>query len=498
MAGRPATLRVDILADAKKVGPGVNEAESKFSKLGGTLAKVGKIAAVGLAAGLGAAAAGAFKLAQGAAEDEAAAAQLANTLRQATGATDKHVAATERWITKQGAALGVADDELRPAIARLAAATGDLSEAQDLAALSMDVAAGTGKSLEQVTEAMAKAANGSVGGLGRLGVATKDAAGNTLSLEQITDKLAKTYKGSASTAANTAAGRFGRLKLQMGELGETVGGKLLPIGNKLAGWALDKMLPAATKLGGRLAKNLGPAFQAVGSFITKRAVPAVRDIHSWFVDKIVPGLQRYVTPILDGVRSMFGKLSDAVERNREPLAKIGNAMREVAEFIADKVLPIVGKLIGEGFEALGTVIGTVIDAIGTLVGWLDTAIDKMGQLVDWVGKIDMPDLKLPGFLGGSVGNLTVTGVRLVGVGPSYDQRRGFTSAAAGAWSAVSSASRDQLAPGSYTVVDARTYVDVDNRAGLADEAELARKLDRILREHAARLGRTSSFAAVTP
>lgn len=487
--GRSAILKVDILADAKGTAKGVDEADGRFRKLGSTLGKVGKIAAVGLAAGLGAAAAGAFKLAQGAAEDEAAAARLAKSLANTTGATDRQVASVERWITKQGKALGVADDELRPAMEKLAASTGDVGKAQDQVALAMDVAAGRGVSLESVTKALERANNGNVAGLSKLGVQTKNAAGETLSLEQITGKLAKTYQGQAATAANTTAGKWGRVKLQMSELGETIGAKLLPVGAKLGGWALT-MAPKISRLGSQLADKLGPAFAAVGRFITTKVVPAAQAFVSWFVDKIVPGIKRYVSPILDGVKSVFGKLSDAIERNREPLTKVGNLLRVVAEFIASKVLPIVGRLIGEGFKVLGTVIGGVVDGIGKLINFIDTAVGKIKDLVGWIGKIHMPDIKVPGWLGGAVGNLTTTGVQLVGQSPSFDNRRGWTSAAGqldgGSWSAVTR-SAGQLSPG-VVIVDARTELHIDNRASLTDEAQLARKIAGLLDDHRRRLG----------
>jgi hypothetical protein len=53
--GRPAVLKVDIVADAKGVGRGVGEAERKFGGLGSSVAKVGKAVAIGaVAVGAGA------------------------------------------------------------------------------------------------------------------------------------------------------------------------------------------------------------------------------------------------------------------------------------------------------------------------------------------------------------------------------------------------------------------------------------------------------------
>ena len=69
-----------------------------------------------------------WDLAQAAAEDEAAAGQLAQQLRQAAGASDEAVAGAENYITALSKTAAVADDELRPALSTLATATGDTRE----------------------------------------------------------------------------------------------------------------------------------------------------------------------------------------------------------------------------------------------------------------------------------------------------------------------------------------------------------------------------------
>jgi hypothetical protein len=194
-----AVLAVKIISDAKGAQRGMDQTAGKASRM----AKAGSIAGKALAVGLGAVAFAAVKATKAAADDEAAQVKLANTMRNAAGASSQQIAATERWITAQGKAKGVADDELRPALGRLVAVTHDVGKAQKLANLGMDIAAGTGKSLETVTSALAKAQAGSLGGLSRLGVATKDAAGNTRSLKDITAELGKTYAGAATKQAQT-------------------------------------------------------------------------------------------------------------------------------------------------------------------------------------------------------------------------------------------------------------------------------------------------------
>jgi phage-related protein len=247
------TLRFDLLANDRAskvfhdVGDAAGKTESRFGKVGSTLANVGKVAATGLAVGVGAGAVALMGMTKNAIEDESAQRKLALGLENATGATDKQVAAAEKWITAQGNALGVTDDELRPALQKLAQSTGDVGKAQSQLQVAMDISAGSGKSLSSVTEAMMKANNGSVAGLGRLGVATKDAAGETMSLDEIMKKAGDTFAGQAAAKAGTLEGKMGILKLRFDEAKEAIGARLIPILTSLSDWIIGTGLPAVEK-----------------------------------------------------------------------------------------------------------------------------------------------------------------------------------------------------------------------------------------------------------
>jgi hypothetical protein len=179
-----------------------------------------------------------------AAEDAKAQANLAQQLKNSAGASDAQVKATEDWITKASKQYAVADDDLRPAMGNLVRGFGDVGKATGAMGTALDVAAGTGKDLGSVTEAMMKGAEGNTGALGRMGVATKDASGHALSMDQIMGNLATTFKGQASTAADSAAGRMANAKIQFGEFQEQVGGYLLPVLATLAGFFTNTLLPA--------------------------------------------------------------------------------------------------------------------------------------------------------------------------------------------------------------------------------------------------------------
>lgn len=254
MAGRAsAVLAIRIISEVKDAQKGLAETTKSVGKWQKAVHAGAKIAIAGFALAGGAA----LKLAQGAAEDEAAQARLANTLKNTTGATSAQIAAVEDWITAQGKAYGITDDQLRPALGRLATATGDVASAQELASLSMDVAAGTGKSFEQVSTAMARAANGNIGALGRLGIATKNADGSTKSFAQVTDELGKKFSGAAATQAGTLEGKITILKTALSEAGETIGYMLIPILTKLANWLQTQVIPRIEALTNWASSNTG-------------------------------------------------------------------------------------------------------------------------------------------------------------------------------------------------------------------------------------------------
>ena len=143
MAGEYRTLKLELLAETKQFIQEMKGGEQQVESFGDKATKMGKIAAAAFAAAAAAAAAYAVKLAvdgvKAAIEDEAAQLRLANALKNVTSATDDQIAAVEKQILKTSLATGVADDQLRPALQRLAVATGSVKQSQDLLTLALDI-----------------------------------------------------------------------------------------------------------------------------------------------------------------------------------------------------------------------------------------------------------------------------------------------------------------------------------------------------------------------
>jgi len=230
-------------------GAGVSKAVAQFKQLetNGQKAqfalKKAAVPAAAAVAGLTVALGDAVK---GAIEDAAAQDKLAEQIRRTTGATDAQITANEDWISTQGKLLGVTDDELRPALSGLVRATGNITEAQKLAAAAMDISSAKGLSLESTTKALEKAYGGNMTALAKLSPELRDMIKGGATLDEVMSAMSKTFGGAASEAAETTAGKFKRMKLALDETKESIGASLMPAVEavipflqSLATWAQD-------------------------------------------------------------------------------------------------------------------------------------------------------------------------------------------------------------------------------------------------------------------
>jgi len=247
-------------------GKGINKAIKQFKQLEtvGEKAQFAiKKAAIPAAAALGAVTAALGAAVAAAAEDEAQAANLALTLNNVTGATEKQVKATENMISAMSRATGTADSELRPALAVLVTGTKDIATATEALTLAQDIAIGSNKSLSEVSDALAQAYGGNMKGLQALSPEIKAMIKDGASLDEVMQVLNGTFGGAAATAANTAAGKFKILKNSLDETKESIGAALLPV--------VEKVLPVLQKFADWAQKN-PEAFLAIAGAITAISV----------------------------------------------------------------------------------------------------------------------------------------------------------------------------------------------------------------------------------
>jgi hypothetical protein len=246
MASR--TLTLSLAADIDNLQKGLKKADDEIQTFGDKVGAFGKRAAAAFAVAAAAAVAYGTKLAvdgvKSAIEDEQAQLRLAAALKSATGATDDQIKATEDYILKTSLATGVADDQLRPAMQRLAVSTKSTEEAQKLLNLALDISKGRGIELETVANALGRAQDGNTTALGRLGLGLSKSELATLSFTEVQQKLADLYGGAAATNAETFQGKIDRLKVGFDEAKESLGVALLPQVEKFIGFLNESGIPA--------------------------------------------------------------------------------------------------------------------------------------------------------------------------------------------------------------------------------------------------------------
>ncbi|NDC19571.1 MAG: hypothetical protein EBZ87_04810, partial [Microbacteriaceae bacterium] len=241
------------LAAMKSVG---DEAGGLAKKVGDLLPSFKTVALAGAAA-FGAVTAAAFGAAKAAAEDELSQKKLADQLRRTTGATDEQIAAVEQNISKQMMLTGVTDDELRPAMANLVRATGDVGFAQQQLSLALDISAATGKDLESVSLALGKAFTGNVGALTKLGVPLDASVVRSKNLSEVVATLNTQFGGAAADAADTFSGRLKILQVSLGEAVEGIGYALLPFLERVVAFIQANVVPVIQAFSDTLAGGGG-------------------------------------------------------------------------------------------------------------------------------------------------------------------------------------------------------------------------------------------------
>lgn len=318
MAGQSRTLKLSILADVDQLKKSLQQAngdvDDSSSKMGDFAKKAGlAFAAAGAAAGAYAIKIGIDGV-KAAIEDEAAQVKLANALKSATGATQAQIAATEDQILKMSLATGVSDSKLRPALQRIALSTNDLSKAQDLLSVALDVSTATGKPLEAVANAIGKAYDGNTAALGKLGIGLSSAELKTMSFTDVQTKLTNLFGGAAAANAETYQGRLDRLKVTFEETKETIGYKLLPI---------------------------------------------IQQLVDFIVSKVVPALGKFA--------DFFKPITEAIDNNKE-------TFMQFIEFIQKYVVPVLVTVLGGAFKVVGEIAGGIINVIGAVISGLNSLI----------------------------------------------------------------------------------------------------------------------------
>ena len=243
MAAPSRTLKLSILGDVSNLVSSLKTGEKAADDYTKTLGDFGKKAVAAFAVVGAAATAFAVQSVKNALADESAQRKLAETLRASTAATDQQITAVGEWIDTTSIAVGVTDDVLRPAFARLARSTNDVQQAQDLLNLALDISVATGQPLEAVSNALGKAYDGNTASLGRLGLGLDQTILKGGDTDLIFQNLKTTFGSFAENEALTTEAQFRRVGIAVDEAKESIGAALLPVVEILAKFLIETVVP---------------------------------------------------------------------------------------------------------------------------------------------------------------------------------------------------------------------------------------------------------------
>jgi len=293
---------------------GFDSAKKEFQSLQGFGAKSGfllKNAMVPAAGAVTALAGGLAMAAKAAIADEQSTKLLETQLRATLGPNQALADSVADFVDQTQLATGVADDELRPALAGLVRFTGSATKAQELLTLSLDASIATGKDLTSVSTAIGKAYDGNFTALKKLGVPLDENIVKTKDFKSAQEALTAQFGGAAAANANTYAGRLSILQTRFNEMVESIGYRVLPKLGQLLDY-FDKLIKISDERG------LGGV---IGELGTK--------------------LKRFVDPAT--------AVSDALKKNTSDAKSFGDNMKQTgvnAVNLGSSILNLGGKIVG--------------------------------------------------------------------------------------------------------------------------------------------------------
>jgi hypothetical protein len=448
MAGN-RTLKLSILADVDDLNKKLKAANGDVEASANGLEKFGKVAGAAFLAAAAAAGAYAVKIGvdgvKAAIADEQSQLKLASALENATGATKAQIAATETSIDKMARATGVADDQLRPALSRLALSTGNVSKAQELLSLALDISTQTGKPLEGVANALGKAYDGNTAALGRLGIGLTAAELKSMSFTDVQTKLSDLFGGAAAKNAETFQGRMDRLKVAFDEGVESIGTRLLPI---------------------------------------------IESLIQIIVEKVVPGFEKF--------SKLFDPIREAIDRNKESFQALGS-------FIVDYIVPVFTVALGGAITFVARLASGVVDIVGGVINVIRVlvsgAIDGINAIIKAYNAIpilpNIPTIPQASFTtprvsAPKVSTPTFTAPTISSTGAATTGALSGTSAVASAASSAATATTaiGSFNAGSFRAAESASMAPVYNInvTGALDKEGVARQIVEILNESSYRGG----------
>jgi hypothetical protein len=278
----------------------------------------------------------------------------------------------------------VSDDKLRPSLTTLVRATKDLGQAQSLLNLALDISAGTGKDLETVSLALAKAQTGNVGALTRLGVSLDKNAVASKDFDTIQRQLATSFKGASEAAAASSAGGMAQFKITVDNLYELVGSQLSPAVNDFA-TILNKVIPSATQKAtgdtnkfvdafGKLYLYVGPGGGLIRGF---KSLAGLLHVVAGETESLGNTTFYTAAEFRDMDQLMSNRYNETLKKTAKELAELRKKQAEARKIAKDHADTLRERVV----TAVDAVGASLQDAKDQLQGFADTTRDSITGFV---------------------------------------------------------------------------------------------------------------------
>lgn len=312
-----------------------------------------------------------------------------------------------------GKTYGFTTDEVEQAQAKLLASgrftTDEVIKLQPQIA---DLARSTGESYDEASQKVLKAVEGNKKALKDFGVQVDASKSSTENLKSVTDGLSSSIGGAADAFNKTGAGAIANFQVQIKDLQEDLGKKLLPVIGNLATKLMpifEQLIPVIEKLFNafspiidifsnllatilpplikildklfsifnKIIKPIGDLLQVVGEIVAiflDALMPAIDGVADAFVPLIqellpqITDLLNYLKPVITVIAQIFGKLATVLVTILEPIFRV----------LIEDVFPILIK----GIKLIGKVLGPVVKLFVKLY---EAAKKVVGKLKEYFG-----------------------------------------------------------------------------------------------------------------
>lgn len=236
----------------------------------------------------------------------------------------------------------------------------DLNQLRDAGVPVFDLlAAATGRSKEAIADMAAK---------GKLGKTEMEALFRALE----TGKGLERFSGLMDKQSQSLTGLWSTAK-------DVLGMGLAQLIEPLIPLLKDGLGGATTFVTAALPK-LKQGFQDAWGWIQKHVVPVAREVWAWLSEKLFPAVQKVAAAVGEGLTNAWGTVQEAIESNRPALETVWGWLRNVADVVSTKVVPVLGPILKGVLSALGMAFGAVV----TIIGGVVTALQTVGKWGIWL------------------------------------------------------------------------------------------------------------------